>query len=342
VGDAVFVIDRTRGGEAELFVKMLQIKLRPDADGTRAERCEGAVDGFSHELFAYAATPHVGVIHHAANGRLIERHAGRHEPRVRNEAARRFASEQMQRLLVLAVTIEVRAFLLDREDELAQGEHIVELVDGQLGEGDEVPAQHAVTLIARRPFVREKRVPLFMALTATVHHVQVTLSDVDRAVYEKLDLRLARHPSESARYFLTRLLAYCLSYEEGIAFSKGGLSSTDEPPIAVHDATGIFLAWIDVGAPSAERLHKAAKAARRVALFTHVEPRLLQQEAATRAIHRVEAIEVWRFDPAFLDGLEPSVGRNAVLEVVRNDGKLYVTAGAVVKEGDVARVSLIA
>ena len=180
-----------------------------------------------------------------------------------------------------------------------------------------------------------------MALTATVHHVQVTLSDVDRGVYEKLDLRLARHPSESARYLLTRLLAYCFSYEEGIAFSKGGLSSTDEPPIAVHDPTGILLAWIDIGAPSAERLHKAAKAARRVALFTHVEPRLLQQEAATRAIHRVESIEVWRFEPAFLESLEEMIGRNADIEVVRNDGKVYVTAQGTVKEGDIARVSLI-
>src|SRR5689334_8939648 len=180
-----------------------------------------------------------------------------------------------------------------------------------------------------------------MALTATVHHVQVTLSDVDRAVYEKLDLRLARHPSESARYLLTRLLAYCLSYEEGIAFSKGGLSSTDEPPIAVHDPTGILLAWIDIGAPSAERLHKASKAARRVAVFTHVEPRLLQQEAATRAIHRVEAIAVWRFDPSFLDSLESVIGRNAVIEVVRNEGKVYVTAEGTVKEGDLTRVSLV-
>ena len=180
-----------------------------------------------------------------------------------------------------------------------------------------------------------------MALTATMHHVQVTLSDVDRAVYEKLDLRLARHPSESARYLLTRLLAYCLSYEEGIAFSKGGLSSTDEPPISVRDPTGILLAWIDVGGPSAERLHKAAKAARRVALFTHVEPRLLQQEAATRPIHRVEEIEVWRTEPAFLDGLEGIIGRNAVIEIVRNDGKLYVTAEGAVKEGELLRVPLV-
>jgi YaeQ protein len=43
-----------------------------------------------------------------------------------------------------------------------------------------------------------------MALSATIHHFQVTLSDVDRAVYEALDFRVARHPSESARYLTTR------------------------------------------------------------------------------------------------------------------------------------------
>src|SRR5580692_6983854 len=126
-----------------------------------------------------------------------------------------------------------------------------------------------------------------MALTATIHHVEVVLSDVDRSVYESLDLRVARHPSESGRYLVTRLLAYCLSYEEGIAFSKGGLSSADEPPIAIRDPTGTLLAWIDVGSPSAERLHKAAKAAARVSLFTHADPALLRREASSRPIHRV-------------------------------------------------------
>jgi hypothetical protein len=32
-----------------------------------------------------------------------------------------------------------------------------------------------------------------MALTATMYHLQVALSDGDRGVYEALDLRLARH-----------------------------------------------------------------------------------------------------------------------------------------------------
>lgn len=179
-----------------------------------------------------------------------------------------------------------------------------------------------------------------MALTATIYHLQVALSDVDRGVYEALDLRLARHPSETMRYLLTRTLGYCLSYEEGIAFSKGGLSSTDEPPIAVRDPTGVLLAWIDVGAPSAERLHKAAKAASRVSLFTHVDLSLLRREAATRAIHRVDEIEVWRLEPAFLDALEAKVDRNTKLELVRNDGQLYVTVKGAVLEGVLTRVSL--
>src|SRR6478735_6272698 len=98
-----------------------------------------------------------------------------------------------------------------------------------------------------------------MALTATIYHFQITLSDVDRGVYEALDLRVARHPSETMRYLVTRTLAYCLSYEEGIAFSKGGLSSVEEAPVSIRDATGVLRAWIDVGSPSAERLDKNSK-----------------------------------------------------------------------------------
>ena len=179
-----------------------------------------------------------------------------------------------------------------------------------------------------------------MALTATMYHLQVALSDVDRGVYEPLDMRLARHPSESVRYLMTRTLAYCLSYEDGITFSKGGLSSASDPPITVVDPTGLLLAWIDIGSPSAERLHKASKAAPRVALFTAADLVTLRREAATRPIHRLEEIEVWRFEPAFLDALGEKVDRNTKLELVRNEGQLYVTIDGAVLEGTVTRCSL--
>ena len=176
-----------------------------------------------------------------------------------------------------------------------------------------------------------------MALTATVRQVTVALSDVDRGVYETLDLRLAQHPSESARYLALRMLAYCLSYEEGIAFSKGGLSQADEPPVSVRDATGVLLAWIDVGVPSAERLHKASKAARRVAVFTESLAQL-RREAATRAIHRAEEIEVYRVDAALLDALD--LGKKTSMELTRNEGRVYLTIAGAVVEGDVEPVRL--
>ena len=60
-----------------------------------------------------------------------------------------------------------------------------------------------------------------MALTATMHRFELDLSDVDRGVYQQLELRVAQHPSEAVRYMLARVIAYCLSWEEGIAFTRG-------------------------------------------------------------------------------------------------------------------------
>jgi uncharacterized protein YaeQ len=180
-----------------------------------------------------------------------------------------------------------------------------------------------------------------MALTATIYHFQITLSDVDRGVYEALDLRVARHPSETMRYLVTRTLAYCLSYEDGIAFSKAGLSSVEEAPLSVRDATGVLRAWIDIGSPSAERLHKASKAAGRVALFTHVELPLLLREASARPIHHVEEIEVYRFEPEFLDALDRKLEKNSKFEVVRTDGQLYVTLAGETLNGTLTLCSLV-
>ncbi len=154
-----------------------------------------------------------------------------------------------------------------------------------------------------------------------VHRFEIELSDVDRGVYEKLDVRTARHPSESPRYLATRLFAYALSWEEGIAFSKGGLSDTDEPAVSVRTATGVLKAWIDVGSPTAARLHKATKLAERVALFTCANVSYLEGEN----IHKKDEIAIARLDSAFIDAIAAQIDRHTKLEITRNDGQLYVT-----------------
>jgi uncharacterized protein YaeQ len=167
-----------------------------------------------------------------------------------------------------------------------------------------------------------------MALSATVYHVQIDLSDVDRGVYESLDLRVARHPSETMRYLLSRIIAYCLCYEEGIAFSKG-LSSNEDPAVWIKDLQGNLRAWIEIGAPSAERLHKASKACPRVVVFTYHDPDLMKAAAKAKAIHKAEAIQVFTLGGATLDALDAATDRNAKWIVVHTEGVLYVTSGEV-------------
>lgn len=165
-----------------------------------------------------------------------------------------------------------------------------------------------------------------MALTATLHTFALQLADVDRGVYETLELRLARHPSETGRYLWTRLLAYGLEYEEGIQFSKGGISSADEPPLSIRDPTGLLTAWIEVGAPSADRLHRASKAARRVALYTSADLATLTKECLARGVHRLGELAVWPMDLPMLAQLEEGLGRHTAVELTRSDGRIYLSA----------------
>jgi uncharacterized protein YaeQ len=176
-----------------------------------------------------------------------------------------------------------------------------------------------------------------VALQATVYHVQIELSDVDRNVYESLDLRVARHPSESMPYLLTRILAYALLYEEGLGFSKGGLSSTEEAPLSVRDLQGNLRAWIEIGTPSADRLHKASKASPRLVVFTQHDPRLLLNQAGAGDIHKADQIEIHALDARFLDQLGALTDRNAKWTLLRNDGMIYVTVGEKTVSGNVTR-----
>lgn len=173
-----------------------------------------------------------------------------------------------------------------------------------------------------------------MALSATIYRFTVSLSDVDRGVYETLSLKVARHPSEADEYMVARLLAYCLEYTEGIAFSRGGLSDPDEPPIAVRDLTGMLRAWIEVGTPDAARLHKAAKAAPRVAVYTHKDPAQLLRQLEGAKIHRADSLELYALDRELVSGLAKRLERRVELDLSVTDRSLYVTVGGETLSGE--------
>ena len=155
---------------------------------------------------------------------------------------------------------------------------------------------------------------------------EVRLADADRGVYETLTIRAARHSSETAEYLVTRLLAYCLEYTEGIAFSKG-LSDPDEPAISVRDLTGALQAWIEVGAPDAARLHKAAKAAPNVALYVHRDLDQLLSRLAGERIHRAGALRICAVDRELLAALVTRLDRRMDFDLTVSDRTIYLSLG---------------
>jgi uncharacterized protein YaeQ len=179
-----------------------------------------------------------------------------------------------------------------------------------------------------------------MALPSTVHNIEVALSHVDRGVYEQLSLKAARHPSETEEYFLTRLLAYCLEFDEGISFSRGGVSDPDDPPLMIKDLAGGWMSWIEIGAPNAARLHQASKASPRVALYTHKEPRILMRGYEGQRIHKAEEVEIYAMDRDFLASLVDSLDRRIEWALSVTDSKLFLDVGGASYCGAVERLSL--
>jgi len=175
-----------------------------------------------------------------------------------------------------------------------------------------------------------------VALTATIYTFDIELADTDRGVYETLALRVARHPSESEEFLVTRVLAYCLEYTDGLSFSSG-LSDPDEPALAVRDLTGVLRAWIEVGAPEAARVHKASKAAPRVAVYTHKDAAKLAERWRGERIHRAGELELYAVDPAFVSALVASLQRRMTFALSVTSGHVYVSLGERVLEGDVQR-----
>jgi uncharacterized protein YaeQ len=177
-----------------------------------------------------------------------------------------------------------------------------------------------------------------MAIAATIYNFDVELTDTDRQVYESLALRVARHPSESEEYLVTRLLAYLLEFTEGIEFSRG-VSDPDEPAIAVRDLTGATTSWIDIGTPDAARLHKASKAAARVAVYTHKDPAQFLKQLAGEKIHRADELELYAIDRALVSALVARLERRVAFSLSVTDHELYLSIGSDNLTGAVVRLN---
>lgn len=169
-----------------------------------------------------------------------------------------------------------------------------------------------------------------------MYNFAIELADMDRGVYESLSFKAACQPSETEEYLVTRVLAYCLEYTEGISFSRG-IAEPDEPAISVRDLTGSLKAWIEVGAPDAARLHKASKGSPRVAVYTH-RARTLLHILSGEKIHRADALELYSIDASVLEGLVERLARRNEFALSVSDHQLFISIGGASLTGAIERL----
>jgi uncharacterized protein YaeQ len=167
---------------------------------------------------------------------------------------------------------------------------------------------------------------------------EIALSDSDRGVYQQLDLRVAQHPSESERYLVARVIARCLEHAEGVAFSRGGLSSDDEPALHQRNLRGELQAWIEIGSPAIDRLHRASKTGARVAVYTWKGPEALARAVA--GVHRAQELEIHALDGDLLDAVAGTLDRNNRWDFSVTGGTIYLGAGGEVFEVIARRVPI--
>ena len=183
-----------------------------------------------------------------------------------------------------------------------------------------------------------------MGHPSTLYRFRVDLSDVDRGVYGELDFRVALHPSETPIYLLTRVFAYLHNADPEqaslVEFTPGGLSDPDAPCLRSLDGLGGIRLWVEVGNPSARKLHKAAKASERVKVYTYKDPSALQREVESAHVHAADEIELYALSGRFLEGLAARLERDNRWSVLFNDGSLNVTVGENAHATEFSRLSL--
>lgn len=162
-----------------------------------------------------------------------------------------------------------------------------------------------------------------MALPSTIYRANIQLSDIDRGVYETLQITVARHPSETAERLVARLLAYCLFHEQGLEFTRG-ISASDEPDLWSKGPDGRVTAWIEVGLPEAERLIKAARHAERVALLACGNSLQVWERLQLPKLSGVSNLAVTTVDQCFINRLVELLERNIVWEITITEGTLYL------------------
>ncbi|CAN1535126.1 YaeQ [Burkholderiaceae bacterium] len=164
-----------------------------------------------------------------------------------------------------------------------------------------------------------------MALRATIHKVELHISDADRNYYASHSLTLAKHPSETDERMMARVIAFSLQAQDNLVFSKG-LSDTDEPDIWVKDLTDAIQLWIEIGQPEERRILKACGRSDQVIIFCYGgQTSKIWWQGIQHKVARAQNLRVIALPKEAIETLGKWVERGMTMHVNVEDGEMLIS-----------------
>jgi uncharacterized protein YaeQ len=166
-----------------------------------------------------------------------------------------------------------------------------------------------------------------MAQNATLHHVNLSIADMDKHYYADHALTVVQHPSEQYQRMVLRIIAFIFHAQQQPAFTRG-LSEEGEPEIWKIEADERISLWVDIGLPEAKRLQKAAKRCPEVALYHYGSQgadKWWDQNKRALAVHK--NLSVYSINNEAGDQLASLVERRMSISVTVQDGEMLLSIG---------------
>ena len=163
-----------------------------------------------------------------------------------------------------------------------------------------------------------------MALKATIYKLSLQVTDMDRAYYHGHELIIARHPSETERRMMLRILLFAMHAHERLRFTRG-VSTVDEPDLWRHDEAGIPECWIELGQPDERRIRHALSRFRQVYVYTcGGQAADVWWDRMGGRLAEMERLTVADIPAASADSLVSLCGKNMALHCLIQDGELWL------------------
>jgi uncharacterized protein YaeQ len=174
-----------------------------------------------------------------------------------------------------------------------------------------------------------------VALKSTVFRAALAIADIDNGYYADHTLTLARHPSETDERMMVRLAALALNAhrvqtefggDATLAFGAG-LSSPDEPDVALRDFTGLTRLWVEVGQPEDKPLARACGQADLVVVYCFHHAAEVWWRGVAGKVARLQNLSVFRIPTTASQALAALAERSMQLQATIQEGTLMLGDG---------------